>query len=189
MTAKQSVKSWHRPLHIYKDNSIYFITVRTIDRIKYFNSDKKKDILSDVIHTACEKFCKDLTAWTILDNHYHILVEVDEGKNIPKLVNNINANSSRILNISENCIGRQVWHQYFDRCIRDEKDYWTRFNYTHHNCVKHGYAKSMEDYKYSSYNQWVNDKGVEWMPDSTRKRAPHGACWIARESVLHKGAG
>ena len=167
MATKQSVKSWHRPLHIYKDNSIYFITVRTIDRIKYFNSDDKKDILSDVIHMAEKKdiLSDVIHAWTILDNHYHILVEVDEGKNIPKLVNNINANSSRILNISENSRGRQVWHQYFDRCIRDEKDYWMRFNYIHHNCVKHEYAKAMEDYKYSSYNQWVNDKGVEWMRD------------------------
>lgn len=155
----------HRPPHIYKDAVIYFITCSTANKLRLFDKEQKKEMLLEVIFKACDRFTKQLLAWTVLDNHYHVLVESDKGEKLAQFVNNINANSSRILNKFENCIGRKIWYQYFDRCIRDEKDYWTRFNYMHHNCIKHGYAKSMEDYKYSSYSRWVKDKGIEWMND------------------------
>ena len=156
-------KDKHRPPHIYIDDTIYFITAGTVNKAKYFDNDKKKGILLDVINKACRKFLLDLIAWTILDNHYHILTGIDIGEKVPKFVNNLNANSSRLLNQHDKCQGRKVWHQYFDRCIRQEEDYWTRFNYIHHNCVKHGYSDNMRDYKYSSYCQWIEDEGEEWM--------------------------
>lgn len=162
---KYSAKIRHRPLHIYKDDTIYFITISTMNKTRYFNSDKKKDILLDVIHKACEKFLIQLSVWVVLDNHYHILGKIDKGEKVPQFINNINANSSRLLNILERCKGRRIWHQYFDRCIRNEKDYWARFNYVHYNCIKHGYAECMRDYKYSSYRLWLKDKGSEWMSD------------------------
>jgi len=155
----------HRPPHIYRGDTLYFTTSSTVNKARFFDSDEKKNILFDVIHKACERFTKELSAWTVLDNHYHILVEIQKGRDVPRLINNINANSSRLLNNLENSSGRQIWYQYFDRCIRNEKDYWRRFNYVHHNCVKHGYANRMEDYQYSSYRSWAKEKGIEWMED------------------------
>jgi len=119
----------------------------------------------DVIYRACSKFIIELSAWAILDNHYHILVEIKRGRDIPMLINNIHTNSSRLLNELEDSMGRKIWYQYYDRCIRSEKDYWTRFNYIHQNCVKHRYSKNIEGYKYSSYQEWIRDKGAEWMAD------------------------
>jgi putative transposase len=168
MTIKHSVRSWHRPPHIYQDDTVYFITVRALNKLRYFDTDEKKDILSDVIQKGCEMFSIELSAWILLDNHYHILVEISTGRDVPQFVNNVNANSSRLLNKLDNSIGRKIWHQYFDRCIRNEKDYWTRFNYIHHNCIKHGYSNRMEDYQYSSYRSLVEEKGTEWMEDVFR---------------------
>ncbi|MFQ5753938.1 MAG: hypothetical protein ACE5HI_18270, partial [bacterium] len=50
-----------------------------------------------------------------------------------------------------------------DYCIRDEKDFWVHFNYIHYNAVKHQYANSMKEYKFSSYNNWVDKKGENWV--------------------------
>jgi putative transposase len=54
---------------------------------------------------------------------------------------------------------------YWDRIIRDEKDYWTKFNYIHYNPVKHGYVALPEDWAFSSYDRFLKEKGGAWMDD------------------------
>jgi putative transposase len=49
--------------------------------------------------------------------------------------------------------------------VRDEKDFWTKFNYIHYNPVKHGYAEKPEDWKFSSFNDILEKNGVEWVDD------------------------
>ena len=54
-------------------------------------------------------------------------------------------------------------------CIRTEADYWTRFNYIHHNPVKHGYVEQMEDWPFSSYRYYFENQGEEWLMDAFRQ--------------------
>ena len=44
-----------------------------------------------------------------------------------------------------------------------------RFNYIHHNPVKHGYAANMADWDYSSYQYYLSRYGEEWLADSFRR--------------------
>jgi len=59
-----------------------------------------------------------------------------------------------------------VWHSYWDTCIRGENDYWRRFNYIHHNPVKHGYVSQIEDWSFSSYGYYLKHKGRDWLMDA-----------------------
>ena len=76
---------------------------------------------------------------------------------------NIHGGCSFEFNKMDNCRGRKVFQNYWDVCIRNEKDFYTYFNYMHHNPVKHCYAKKMEDYAFSSFSYWLERKGDEWM--------------------------
>lgn len=153
----------NRPPHIYLDDTYYFLTSRTLGRKPFFNTDSKKKILLDVIREAIRRYGCNLIAWVVLSNHYHLLLKIKEGKQLPDLLRNIHANSSRLLNKSENLQGRAIWWNYWDHGIRDEADFWKHFNYINHNPVKHGYVKEMSDYKFSSYNYWLKKKGQDWI--------------------------
>ncbi len=61
-----------------------------------------------------------------------------------------------------------MWHNYWDRCIRSERDYWTRFNYIHYNPVKHGYVTRMGDYPFSSVRFYEQAMGLDWLSDVWR---------------------
>ena len=81
-------------------------------------------------------------------------------------MHNINANISRRINHSDNQKGRKIFQNYWDRCIRDEKDFYQHFNYTHHNPIKHKYIGTQQkccEYKFCSYKQWADKKGEEWL--------------------------
>ena len=49
--------------------------------------------------------------------------------------------------------------RYFEHTIIDEKDLNNQINYIHYNPVKHGYAKSVKDWEYSSFHKFVK-KGL-----------------------------
>lgn len=158
----------HHPPHWYQDNKIYFITSRTINAEKYFNNDGKKGIIYNVLKEGIKKFKIDLYAFVILSNHYHLLFKIQEGLELSKFIGHINGKSSRALNEMENVSGRKIWYQYWDHCIRNEKDFLLHFNYIHHNLVKHKYVKTQKevlDHKFCSYQQCMKKRGEEWMSD------------------------
>ena len=100
-----------------------------------------------------------------MDSHYHLLVKMKKGEEIAKFIKGINGKSATLLNKMDGVTKRSVWYNYWDSCIRGEEDFWLRFNYIHYNPVKHGCTLKMEEYEYSSYNTWLQKKGVEWMND------------------------
>ncbi len=40
-----------------------------------------------------------------------------------------------------------------------------RFNYIHQNAVKHGWVKNMGDYEFSTYKEYLEKNGTEWVED------------------------
>lgn len=158
--------SKHHPPHIFKNNTLYFLTVRTIDKSHYFNTIQKKNILKSCLKAGLQKHAIKIFAWVILSNHYHLLVKIINKDDLPKFIKAINGKSSFELNRIENKQNRKIWHNYWDRCIRSEKDFWTRFNYIHNNPIKHGYIKNSDElkkYKFSSYDQWTKKNDAKWM--------------------------
>ena len=47
--------------------------------------------------------------------------------------------------------------------MRNEHDFWTRFNYVHYNPVKHGYVDNLEDWEFSSYRFYVRNAENKWL--------------------------
>ena len=58
----------------------------------------------------------------------------------------------------------QLSKEGHDITIIDEKDLNNQINYIHYNPVKHGYAKSVKDWKYSSFHKFVKNKfyDINW---------------------------
>jgi putative transposase len=159
----------HQPYHLYLDDQIYFVTAHTYLDRPYLDTASKKMKLLGKIKEFLKAFHFNLYAWVILDNHYHILFKVSRGKDLPKTMNKIHCGYSYERNKIENQKGRKIWQNYWDRCIRSEKDFWRHFNYIHHNPVKHGYVQKMEEYEFSSYNYWIKKRGEEWIMSAFRE--------------------
>lgn len=158
----------HHPPHLFKNNTIYFITARTIDKKLRFNNDKQKRLFCLCLKAGLQNLNIKIYAWVLLSNHYHLLIKINEKENLSKFINYINGKSSYELNKSEDINGRKIWYQYFDRCIHSEKDFWMRFNYIHNNPIKHSYIKNPDKlhlYRFSSYNQWLKKNSKEWIAD------------------------
>ncbi len=159
----------HRPPHIYLDNTNYFITIGTFRKSRLFNNDIKKQFIKSALDSAIKKFGYILHAWVILDNHFHILIKALRGELLPRFIGSVTGKSAIELNKLDKISGRQCWYQYWDRCIRNEADFWRRMNYTHYNPVKHSYVSLMGEYLFSSYRDYLGEQGQRWIDNCFEK--------------------
>lgn len=169
----------HRPPHIFVDQMIYFIIAKTYNHRPLFDRDSNKILLVNTIKEVSKQLKSLLLAWVVLLNHFHILLKINKGKDLSKIMKLINGRSSRRLKqllfaegrlISLPSYGKwKVWHNYWEHGIRNEKDYYRHLNYIHHNPVKHGCVMNNGDYEYSSYNFYKNKYGEEFLLDIEEK--------------------
>jgi len=155
----------HRPPHLLINETWYFITAHTVGKTPLLSTDEQKSIWLDNFITLQNRFKVNVSAWVLLDNHYHFLTYFHDAQIIPKFVQQLHGSTSFKLNKYESTKGREVWYSYWDCCVRDEKDFWTKFNYIHYNPTKHGYVESPEDWKFSSLNEILGNKGQDWVDD------------------------
>jgi putative transposase len=159
----------HHPPHIYLDDTWYMITGAVYQNRRLFQSEGYKEIVRDQLRKLVVEFGFRLAAWVILDNHYHLLIKSRVGASLPRFFGRLHGRTAFDLNRLDGARGRQVWHNYWDTCIRGEVDYWTRFNYIHHNPVKHGYVLRSEDWPFSSYHHYLRRNGQDWLTDAFRQ--------------------
>ena len=139
----------HRPAHIYKDNSPYFITASVCNHRKLLD-DKLKTQLEDILCCVYREFGWDLHHWVILDNHYHLLCQSKIGEDLIKIMNKTHNLSAQLVKAKWG-LKQKVWSNYWDYCPRNERDYNIRLCYLLNNPYKHGYVTHLKDWQWSSF--------------------------------------
>lgn len=158
----------NRPKHIQLNNAYYFFTARTVDAQWFLRPDKYKQILLDIIKEKSKKFNFSLIAYAILQNHYHLINQIENADRISKFIGEINGASARMLNKADSVIDRKIWWNYYDHAICDESYFFKHLNYIHQNLIKHSLSKSF-DYKFSSYSAWAKKKSKEYLDHAFEK--------------------
>ena len=148
----------HHPPHLYLDDTWYMITSAVYQKRRLLQPDGYKDLVRDQLKTLVSEFGVQLVAWVILDNHYHILVKSRVGATLPRFFGRLHGRTSHDLNGRDSKRGRQVWHNYWDTCIRSEKDFEARLHYVFWNPVKHGLVSRPEEYLFSNYREFLQNK-------------------------------
>lgn len=157
----------HHPPHNFLDDTWHIVTGRVYHARRLLTPPGDKEIVRDQLKELVKEFKIQLSAWVILDNHYHVLVKSQDAKKLSRFFARWHGRTSFELNGLENKRGRQIWQNFWDTAIRTERDYWTRFNYIHHNPVKHGYVKQTPDWEFSSYRYYLSHKGQDWLADTS----------------------
>ncbi|MCF6150610.1 MAG: transposase [Candidatus Kuenenia sp.] len=146
----------------YIPNSLYFITAVTNNRLPLFKNEKNIQLIFDTLHKVGEIKPFDLRAYCVLHDHLHLLIGIGEtsGYNITDIVHslkrNFTINYKKAHNITHEI---SLWQKRFwDHIIRNENDFKRHMDYIHYNPVKHKITLSPEEYKYSSFNKWI-EKG------------------------------
>lgn len=159
---KEILKKYkHNPPHLFLDETYYMITTGTYKKIHHLKRDEDKKLLFEIITEFCDEFEWRLEEWVILNNHYHLMAKSRKGTDLPKLFGKIHRRSAYLLKRKNKVSALRFWWNYWDTCVRDERDFYSRINYIFCNPVKHGYVTNIEDYVWSSFRDFLRKNGSE----------------------------
>jgi REP element-mobilizing transposase RayT len=165
-SSRREYKGQNRFEHWYRDNQVYFITARCRDRYPAFAHDDAKAVFWDRLthFTTQEQF----TLWvaTLLDNHYHLIGYCKRGERLGPMMRKIHGSTAKRVNDLLPARHKPFWRDagssenYFDGCLRDEKQCRLAYRYTLMQAVR---AKLVCDWReYPHTRVWIDvDRGVK----------------------------
>ena len=150
----------------YVTGATYFFTVVTARRKPIFASGDAVDLLRRAFRHVRANHPFQIDAICILPDHIHCVWTLPEGDSDHstrwRLI------KARFTRTCGENVARPVWQKrYWEHLIRDEEDFRRHVDYIHYNPVKHGLADRPIDWKYSSFDKWIErgDYPPDWGTD------------------------
>lgn len=154
-------------------NHPVFITIVTFNRNPILISNI--NLLRESFKMAKLKHNFEIFASAIMPDHIHLILNVESTDSYSSIISYIkayfsrNVNESELLNIKQKLTPSKikkrkkgVWQRrFFEHTIRDEQDLYNHLDYIHYNPVKHGVAKNIKDWDYSSFQKFVKQNWYE----------------------------
>ena len=139
-----------------------FITIVTYNRTPLLT--ENVEILKNSIKKAHSKYNFKIFAICIMPEHLHMIIKLDNIHDYPKIIYSIKYYFSKYTKISKVELSESkikkgekgIWQRrYWEHTIRDESDLYKHLDYIHFNPIKHNLVKSLKDYKYSTFKNFV----------------------------------
>ncbi len=155
--------SWQRQTQPSPDNAWYFITGATLDRARFFKTIETMKVWLDAYTGLLEEFHFASGAWVLLENHYHILIQPPNAKDIGKFIGRLQGRTARELNTLQDAPNRTIWYRFWNTRLQSERQFWMRINAVHYNPVLHGYVRSPQEWFFSSYRPYYESEDKDWL--------------------------
>jgi len=138
-------------------NAFYQIKSACIPELKVFSSEKMKTYLLKQISIAKGKYSFKCFSWSIMDNHYHLVVQSSE-ETISKFMQRINSIFAKYFNKTNKRKGT-VFGRFSSVIVQSDKEHIEKaIRYVHFNPVrcKDCTVKGMDQHRWSGHHALVN---------------------------------
>ena len=161
----------------YVPGGTYFFTVVTAGRRPFLTMPLARRVLHDAIEAIRSKHPFDVTAIVLLPDHLHAIWTLPDGDTAYSLRwSRIKAEFTRKFLLAGGVEGgrsasrvrrreRGIWQRRFwEHVCRDEDDLKRFLDYLHWNPVKHGLVQRVKDWRWSSFQRYVDlgEYDLEW---------------------------
>ncbi len=154
-----------RQLRIEYEGAFYHITSRGNQREQIFWDNKDREKFENILRRTKERYSYLLHAYALMDNHYHLLIETPYA-NIKQVMQNINTSYTVYVNKRHKRTGHLLQGRY-KAFIIDKESYLLELGrYIHLNPVRAGIVIRPEDYRWSSYRQYIYRNNKEAITDT-----------------------
>ena len=141
----------------------HFITVSCFHRQPNFNSSDTCDLFLRCLEDMRRYFSLCVYGYVVMPEHVHLLVSETPQMTIADSMRFLKLTFAKRLHArSGNSDSNSFWQKrYYDRNVRDAREFSIKLRYLHRNPVKRGLAKDPADWKWSSYRHYaLRENGV-----------------------------
>lgn len=155
-----------RSLRIEYPGAYYHVTSRGNERKDVFKSQKDREQFLQYLESAVNRYGAVIHAYCLMSNHYHLLLETPAG-NVSKIMQHINGAYTNYFNVKRKRSGHLFQGRY--KAIVIEADEYAQHlsRYIHLNPVRTSMVDRPEEYRWSSYLEYVGiRKRPQWLETS-----------------------
>ncbi|WMJ77556.1 MULTISPECIES: transposase [unclassified Sedimentibacter] len=152
-----------RSARLKSESGIYHVMLRGIDKRNIFLKPGDYEKFIESMIKAKEKVKFFVYAYCLMTNHVHILIKRDT-EDIGDTVRRIAVSYAQYHNNMYGRTGHLFQNRFLSEVVDNGQYFLTVIRYIHQNPLKAGIIKDINDYKWSSYNEYINDN--EFIVDS-----------------------
>lgn len=134
--------------------------VHGLNKEYIFNEDCYKEKYINLIKKYIKKYDVLLLSYCIMDNHAHMLVYTEQINQLSMFMQNINSKFALYYNKNIARVGYVFRGRYNSQYINNKKYLLNCLNYIHMNPVNANIVEKPDQYKYSTYNDYLNKTGI-----------------------------
>lgn len=146
-----------RPYRLQGEGYLYHITSRGDDRKRVYVSEYDYEKFLEYLLKAKEKYNFFIYAYCLMSNHYHLLIET-KLPNLSRIMQYMNTSYSVYYNKKRNRSGHVFQGRYKSIIVDGDSYFLELTRYIHLNPVKAGISEIPEEYKWSSFNEYITNK-------------------------------
>jgi REP element-mobilizing transposase RayT len=141
----------HRFEHWYRDNSVYFLTARCRDRFPAFASEQAKAVFWDRFDHYTSRHGFHPWIVSLMSNHFHAIGHLEQGTELGEMMRKLHGSVAKLVNDTLTTRRVPFWgvrenRDYFDGCLRDEKQLRSAYRYVLLQCRRHGVCRDPGNY-------------------------------------------
>jgi len=149
-----------RPLRIEYPGAWYHVMNRARKGQKAFHSSEDCEGFIDIIKDACETFNLKVSAFCLMPNHYHLLVQTPDA-NLSRCMRHINGIFTQRYNARNGCDGTLFKGRYKSVLVDADSYLLELVRYIHKNPVRAGLVDTLSKYEWSSHQGYLS-KSNKW---------------------------
>ena len=142
------------------DSSYLHIIVQGLNKEYIYIDEKKKQKLYNLMLKKKENLDLKILAYCIMDNHLHMIVFSEDIENVSTYMQRLNTAYALYYNTIKNRVGYVYRDRYYSEAISTERYLYNCIAYIHYNPVVAKIVNKPEEYKYSSYNDYIRGDGI-----------------------------
>jgi putative transposase len=146
----------------FLSDRFFFVTVRLLKRRRELD-DADFERLALAIRRARAVHPFFMTAWVFLPDHWHAICAPQYPLTISEVMKSIKTSSTTLINRGRAASGELWQGRFFDRALRTVKEYKEKVEYLHLNPVKAGLVGRVQDWRWSSVNEYSGMSAAQQM--------------------------
>ena len=144
------------------DTSFFHVIVQGLNKEYIFNEERYKKQYLKLLKQYKENNRIEILAYCIMGNHAHILLYTEKIVEMSKFMQKVNTKYAKYYNyMNKGRVGYVFRDRYVSEGIKNERYLIKCINYIHKNPLKAQIVERCEDYKYSSYNNYITGEKLK----------------------------